>query len=298
MTKPRKATRAGKKTSAGLASPPPSPPAKPARALPAPPASRTGAAKAAPAHAIKDPAMNPAILKPAVDSDDLAAASNPALGEDLALALLSRRDLAAEVLTALGKNGPLMKYRKVRLELVMHPRTPRHLSLPQIRYLYTFELMQVALAIPAPADVKKAAEDSLSARLESISSGERITLARRASGEVAAALLQDADPRIALAALDNPRLVEAHIVRELLRDKPAEALASLVCHHSKWSLRKDVRAALLRNGFTPLAFAIQLSQDFRTETLAELLRHSRLDARTREYLLQISRRRASRRASK
>ncbi len=79
-----------------------------------------------------------------------ATASNPALTEDLALRLLKRNDLPAEILERISKNGTIAKSRKVRLSLVEHPRTPRHLSVPMLRHLFTFDLMQVALAPIVP----------------------------------------------------------------------------------------------------------------------------------------------------
>jgi len=103
------------------------------------------------------------------------------LTEDLALALLQHHDLPPETLERLSSSAA-MKSRKVKLALVEHPRTPRHISLPMVRHLFTFELMQVALAPVTPADVKIAAEESLIHRLETVSEGERLSLARRASG--------------------------------------------------------------------------------------------------------------------
>ena len=85
-----------------------------------------------------------------------AVAADARLTEDLALALLNHRDLPREALEALSKNGPLMRQRKVRMAIVMHPRTPRHVSVPTIRHLYTFELMQVALLPSVLPDVKHA----------------------------------------------------------------------------------------------------------------------------------------------
>ena len=61
-------------------------------------------------------------------------------------------------------------------------------------------------------------EESLIARMESISSGERLTLAKRGSTRVAAALLADLDERVMRAALENPYMTEAWIVKALLRD--------------------------------------------------------------------------------
>src|ERR1051326_1815074 len=120
-----------------------------------------------------------------------AVAADPRLSEDLALAMLNRRDLPRETLEALSKNARLAKVRNVRLALVSHPQTPRHVSIPAIRNIYTCELMQVALLPAAAPDVKRAAEEVLIGRLGSIASGERLTLARQGSGRIAAALLVD-----------------------------------------------------------------------------------------------------------
>src|SRR5207248_70413 len=106
-------------------------------------------------------------------------AASHSLNEDLGLALMERRDLQRTVIEDLVKNGRAMKSRKLRNAVVMHIRTPRHLSLPLIRHLYTFELMQIALTPQVASDVKMATEDAIMMRMETIASGERITLARR-----------------------------------------------------------------------------------------------------------------------
>ena len=91
------------------------------------------------------------------DDAQLPAVADPALTEDAALALLKRADLPPEVFEQLSKNGTLAKSRKVKLALVTHGKTPRHVSLPMVRHLYTFDLMKVALTPAVPADVKIAA---------------------------------------------------------------------------------------------------------------------------------------------
>ncbi len=91
------------------------------------------------------------------------------------------------------------------MALVEHPKTPRHISLPLVRQLYTFEVMQVALTPMVPADLKLAADEVLCNRLETISPGEKLTLAHRASGRVAGELLRDGEARVVHAALENPQ---------------------------------------------------------------------------------------------
>lgn len=212
------------------------------------------------------------------DSSDVlkAAASDPALNEDLALALLKRNDLAAEVLEPLSKNATVAKSRKVKLAIVGHPKTPRYVSMALVRQLFTFDLMRVALTPVVPGDVKLAAEEVLINRMEAISSGERLSLARQASGRVAGALLIDLEPRVIRAALENPRLTDTLVIRALMRAESPAELVHAVCHHPKWSLRREVRIALLRNEHTPLARALEFSRSLPSALLKEILQNSRL----------------------
>jgi hypothetical protein len=237
------------------------------------------------------------VHRPISDVESLrAAASHPALNEELALALLKRRDLPANVVDDLAKNGRVMKHRLVRTAVVQHQRTPRHVSLLLIRRLYTFELMQVALTPGVATDVKIAAEEALISRLGTISTGEKLTLGKRASARVAAALLNDPERRIVDAALNNPFLTEIWVAKALLRKEPSQILAHHVCRHEKWSVRKDVRAALLRNEYTPLAHAISFSQSFSVAVLKEILQQSELPENIKQYLLAAAEKRKAKQA--
>jgi hypothetical protein len=217
----------------------------------------------------------------------IAAAGDPRLTEDLALALLNHRDLPREALEALNKNGQLMRQRKVRLAVVMHPRTPRHISVPTIRHIHTFELMQVALLPVVPPDVKRAAEEVLISKIANISSGERSTLAKQSSGRVAAALLLDKEERIMLAALSNPQMTELFIVRALKMERCTELLAPAVSRHQKWSFRNDVKAALLGNKHTPPARVIQLAAELPINLIKDVLRNGRLSPQAKNSLVAV-----------
>jgi len=201
-----------------------------------------------------------------------AAAADPRLTEELALALLERHDLPASALEQLATHPALKKSRKVQLALVTHPRTPRFISLPLLRHLHTFELMQVALTPAVAADVKAAADEIILNRRETISTGERLTLAKRGSGRLVAALLVDPEPRIVEAALENPQLTEALVMKALLREPAQQALAEMVCCHPKWSLRREVQRALLRHPGTPLGRVLVFARNLPSEALRELMR--------------------------
>jgi len=249
----------------------------------------------------------------------LRTAADPALTEDLALALLKHADLPPEVLEQLAKNAHALKSHKVKIALASHPHTPRHVSVPLARQFYTFDLMKVALSPGVPADVKVAVDDVLISRLKAVTVGERLTLARRASGRVAAALLLDVETRdgtiitgkikdgkikdgkmiaakinhaeavarqtrVMQTALENPRLTEALVIKSVLRPAASAALVHAVARHAKWSPRREVRAALLRTAHLSLARALEFSREIPAGPLQELLASSRLPTKIKDQL--------------
>jgi hypothetical protein len=237
----------------------------------------------------------PFSVEEAIDSSSgetlQAAAADPGLSEDQALALLQRADLPSEVLGRLSKSTAA-KGRKVKLALVGHPKTPRHTSMSLVRQLFTFDLMQVALTPAIAGDLKVAAEETLLKRLESIASGARLSLARRGSGRVAAGLLLDTESRVVEVALENPRLTEALVQQALLRTDATSVLVHAVCEHPKWSLRREIRIALLRSDKTPIELAVEYSRSFTPTQVREVLRSSRLPAIAKSSILSEVRDRA------
>jgi hypothetical protein len=216
-----------------------------------------------------------------------AAAGDKRMTEDLALAMLERRDLPSAAIEALVKNGVVMKHRTVINAVLVHPRTPRHVSLPIIRRLFAFELMNIALMPAVFADIKKFAEEVLISRLETTTPGERLSLAKRSSPAVAAALLVDPERRVMEAALQNPHMTEAAIVRALMKDDAPQHFIDTVCRDPKWSLRREIRVALLRNEKTPLAPALAFAESMSSAALRQVLNNSRLKANVKAYLIKM-----------
>ena len=249
--------------------------------------------------------------EPTIPADLLRTAADPALTEDLALALLKRADLPPGVPEQLAKNAHALRSRKVKIALASHPHTPRHVSVPLARQFYTFDLMKVALSPRVPADVKVAVDNALISRLKTVTVGERLTLARRASGRVAAALLLEVESmdgkikdgkiiaakinhaeavarrtRVMQTALENPRLTEALVINSVLRPVASAALVHAVARHAKWSPRREVRAALLRTAHLSLARALEFSRETPAGRLQELLASSRLPTKIKDHLLR------------
>jgi hypothetical protein len=217
--------------------------------------------------------------------DDLEfSAADSALTEDQALALLQRQDFPTESIEQVARNPSVMKSRKVRIAVAAHPRAPRHISLRFIREFFTFDLMRFALLPAVAADLKRAADEMLVKRIASITLGERISLARRSSTAVAAALLLDKESRVWQTALENSRLTEAAVVRTLLLSNVTLAFVEAVCHHPKWSLRHEVRIALLRNEKTPLARVVEFARTIPPGQLRDILHTSHLPEKVKTYL--------------
>ena len=189
--------------------------------------------------------------------------------------MLQRPDVSADALSKLARNPAALKSRKVIQAIVMHPRSPRHVSTPLLRRMFTFDLMQLALTPAVPADIKRAAEEQILLRTESLSGGEKISLARRGPGRIASELLTDGDARVISVALDNGRLVEAGVVTALMKIDASLTLFDLVSQHLKWSQRREVQLALLRSDKTPLERARQFATHFPQQTLNEIVPASR-----------------------
>lgn len=231
--------------------------------------------------------------------------ADPTLTEDVALGLLNRPELPVEVIERLAKNANVLKSRKVKIALASHPHAPRQVSVPLARQLYTFDLMKVALSPGVPADVKIAVDDVLISRLSAVTTGEGLTLARRASGRVGAALLVDATTagkigndetrdaetavrasRVMLIALNNPRLTESLVINSVLRRAANTDLVHAVAQHPKWSCRREIRIALLRTEYLSLARALEFGREIPVALLQEILASSRLPAEIKNQLLR------------
>jgi hypothetical protein len=202
--------------------------------------------------------------------------ARPDANEDQALAAIQRADITASELATIARDAAALKSRKVNLALTTHPRTPRHTAIPLLRRMFTFDLMQVTLIPRVAADLKRVAEDQILVRLESMSAGEKMSLARRASGRVAAALLQDSDDRVITAALDNTRLTEFLVAAALANDRAPQALFEITSGHPKWSQRREVQIALLRSEKTPLEHAREFAKNFSGPVLREIVPDARI----------------------
>lgn len=178
---------------------------------------------------------------------------NPALDDARLCLLLSRKDLPTEILENIGTRKNLLKRYSVKRALLFHPRVPRLVALRLLRDLYLMDLVQLALSPAVSMELKRLAEAQIVARLPQLPLGQKIALARRGPTHVVGALVAEGHPNVLPVALNNPFLTEAQVLKALAREKTSLRIVQAIASHRKWSLTYNVRLALVRNPFAPLA---------------------------------------------
>ena len=195
-------------------------------------------------------------LMPQMSVEDIPALLvHPAAKEQHVLKFLTRRDLPEASLGLIAHSrwaGTL----RVQCALVNHPHTPLPDALNLVKFLFWRDLNQVAVNFQLAADVRHYAEQILFQRLPAMAAGEKITLARLAAGQVLKALRHDKDPSVIQALLENPRLVEDDVLYLASQQRTPAPVLEAVARDPKWSARREVRIALLRNARTPLSSAV------------------------------------------
>jgi hypothetical protein len=211
-------------------------------------------------------------------------ARNPHLAEGDLLRLLERRDLAHEVVRELARHKGVRRSYAVQLALLRHPKTPRVVSLPLMKFLYVFDLLRVAQTPGVPTDIKVVAEEIILKKLAGMPRGERITLARRGTGRLAAELFASPDLELIRAALDNAYLTEGHLLKVLAREGIPQVVVEQLAQHPRWSHRYNLRLALIRNPLTPFARVLEFLPFLAVMDLRDICLDHRMLPPVRKYI--------------
>lgn len=221
----------------------------------------------------------------------LALLDNPEFDETKLTLLLSRKDLATEVLDEIGARKAALKSYAVKKALLLHPRTPRLIGLRLLKDLYLMDLVQFALSPGVSAELKRYAEAQIVARLPQMPLGQKITLARRGPSRVAGALVAEGHAQVMPIALENPYLTEAQVLKALAREKVPVAVVQAMANHRKWSQCYNVRLAIVRNSSTPISIVLGFLPLLTVSDLRVLAEPGIVAENLRKYLLAEVRRR-------
>jgi hypothetical protein len=212
---------------------------------------------------------------------------NPRLGEQHLTIMLARKDLAREIVIRVAENKQWMKSYPLKVAVLRHPRTPRHVALPLLKFIYPFDLLEIAISPGVAPDLKRVLEDALLSQRESLAVGQRLTLARRGTHRICGGLLLDSDGRIVKAALDNPSLTEPAVAAALMLEKGSSELTSQVASHPRWRDKQDVKLALLRSRHLTLARFAAIVPELPLRDLADLAEDPRLAGNLRDYVARL-----------
>lgn len=208
-------------------------------------------------------------------------APDPSTEPERIIAMLRDRGLSPDVLSEIaGHPGWTGRY-EVRRGLAVHPRTPLAIATTMVGHLYWRDLAAATADMRVHPVIRRRAEEHLRTRLEEMQTGERISLARTAVRGLVRALRDQPDPRIVIALLDNPRLVEEDVVAIASRPTTAPDVLRRIADGARWGERLAVRLAILRNPRTPAHVALRV--------LDRLPRHDRKRLGRRSDLPRIVR---------
>jgi len=205
-------------------------------------------------------ALHARILRAGEDARLLRDLLDRSFPDDALLVSLLRRAVPVRFLEVVGTTKPWCDRATVVVQVVLHPRSPRGLSLRLLPQLYWRQLADVAATPHVPAAVRVRAEASLQDQLRDLRLGERVALARVATPPLMQRLLVEGEPRVLQALLNNPRLREEDLLVALRKTDVPLALVDAVVVSSRWSERYFVRLELALQPKTPLPIAmLQLS---------------------------------------
>ena len=196
---------------------------------------------------------------------------NASLNETHVCMLLERKDLSAALLERIAATKEWQcSSNRVRCAVVAHPRAPRRVALKAARELHVGDLLAISLRPSAPAEVRKFVDELLLARIAQLPLGQKLVLARRGSGRVAAALLCEGHLRVAGTALDNGHLTEAHVLRVLSNADLPEVAVAAIAGHAKWSAMPNVRIAVAVHPHAAFGQVLRLLHGFTRHELDRL----------------------------
>lgn len=165
---------------------------------------------------------------------------NPNMTADMVIQLIRRKRVNENHLIAISANQKWRKNYNLKLELILHPTTPRNISLKYLQDMFPRDLALISRRVTLHPILREAAVNYLKLRLESMRVGEKIMLAR--SGPVAFlhTLMQDDDLRILEAALSNYRLMEDDVIQYAISSKQSAEKLDIILHHKKWGNNQQI----------------------------------------------------------
>ena len=178
--------------------------------------------------------------------------------EDEAIAVLNNPFVTPAICQQIAQNQRLTGFYSVRLKLVALKHTPQAHAVKFVHYLYWSDLVRLSVDVKVNAPVRRAIDTILVNKVDKLTLGERITVAKRCSHALVKALLFDPDPRVFEALLINQRVREDDLLLVAGSERATRMHLQLLANDRKWSYRYNIRKALVMNPLTPRSAAASM----------------------------------------
>lgn len=178
-----------------------------------------------------------------------------ALSEDETLAIIDNANVTPHILGKIAQTARLAGFYSVRLKLVAHRQTPLAHAVKLVHYLYWFDLLALSIDVRVPAPVRRAIDTQLVVRVEQLTTGDRVSSARRCSRALIPVFIHDPNPKVFASLLVNARLREEDLLALANSNRATPQQLLLLAEDRHWSYRYEIRKALAMNPATPRSAA-------------------------------------------
>jgi hypothetical protein len=195
--------------------------------------------------------------------------SNPKITEDHLMALLRNPRITAEIPQMISRNDEWMSSYRLQVAVVSCPKTPFPIAMRMVQMLFWKDLVKVADNFRLLPKIRRVAENQLRDKIQELTLGEKISLARSAPRAIISHLRWQTEPEVIRALLRNHHIVEDDILVMINEETTPDYILEAIGTDYKWSLQYSVRVALVRNQKTPLRTSLKfLSRLQRTDLKA------------------------------
>lgn len=198
------------------------------------------------------------------------ASESTILNELDVLAILRNPFCTVEIANLVADRRDLLHLHAVRERLAGFPGLPFSRAMSLITTLPWTSLLALAQSPRTPPLVRRQTERRIQQRLQQMTLGEMIALARRAHRPLLGNLIATGDEMILTALLDNPFLVENDVVVLVNTTSVPVGLFSALARHHRWARAYRVRQAVAASSDAPLPIALSALVGLRPGDVARI----------------------------
>jgi hypothetical protein len=196
--------------------------------------------------------------------------SNPRITENHLLSLLRNPRIVPEIIQTISRKEEWISSYKLQVAIVNCPKTPFPLALRMVQMLFWRDLLKIAGNFRLSPKVRRSAENQLRDKVQDLTLGEKVALARTAPRPVISFLRWQDEPEVIRALLRNSHLVEDDIMVMINEETTPKYILEAIGSDFKWSLQYPIRVALVRNKKTPLNISLKFLSRLQKQDLKAL----------------------------